>query len=526
MKFSFNDRSGITKSVPTLKNIYEDRSVVLGLFFILTLCAGIRIWFWHSTHLILEDSLITFRYAENIAAGNGFVYNVNEHVLGTTTPLWTLILAAAKWIGANLLSISAMLGIIFDLTTCFLIILLLLSTAKHTALFFGLLFSASPVIVPITVSGMETSLLLLCMTIALFGYVKKNIFFGIGLALTILTRIDGVLFVGVFLTTSFLEDKKWTVKQIVAIFLLLLPWYLFSLYYFGGILPQSLIAKRAVYQPDIGVSAASFLSYFTPLYESHPIKIIVKSMVFIFMGIGFVVLIKRKSFFLPVGIYGALYSCAFILSGTIIFTWYLVPAVFVSCIIISFAVNWCLTLLHQRISNNIFKICSLWFLVVVMLTGNLFLIRERVLKYSQLQDFEQDVRQKIGLWVKNNTQPGATIFLEPIGYIGYFAGPAVNVRDEIGLVAPAVATLREAKKDWYVASIQLLNPDLIIQYADAIEKNKAEGTKTELFTTESEKSWFFSHYHVVTIVEATKSFPMIEQKEKRFIIFKRTDSVL
>lgn len=40
----------------------------------------------------IDDSYITFRYARNILAGNGFVYNPGEHVLGTTTPLYTILL--------------------------------------------------------------------------------------------------------------------------------------------------------------------------------------------------------------------------------------------------------------------------------------------------------------------------------------------------------------------------------------------------------------------------------------------------
>ena len=40
-----------------------------------------------------DDSYITFRYSLNLAAGHGFVFNVGDPVLGTTTPLWTLVLA-------------------------------------------------------------------------------------------------------------------------------------------------------------------------------------------------------------------------------------------------------------------------------------------------------------------------------------------------------------------------------------------------------------------------------------------------
>ena len=41
----------------------------------------------------IDDAYITYRYARNILAGLGFGYNPGEQVLGTTTPLYTLLLA-------------------------------------------------------------------------------------------------------------------------------------------------------------------------------------------------------------------------------------------------------------------------------------------------------------------------------------------------------------------------------------------------------------------------------------------------
>ncbi|HEC35405.1 MAG TPA: hypothetical protein ENI39_02600, partial [Anaerolineae bacterium] len=41
----------------------------------------------------VDDAYITFRYARNLVEGRGFVYNLGERVLGTTTPLYTLLLS-------------------------------------------------------------------------------------------------------------------------------------------------------------------------------------------------------------------------------------------------------------------------------------------------------------------------------------------------------------------------------------------------------------------------------------------------
>ena len=45
-----------------------------------------------SAGLANDDAFITYRYARNIASGQGFVFNPGERLLGTTTPLYTLSL--------------------------------------------------------------------------------------------------------------------------------------------------------------------------------------------------------------------------------------------------------------------------------------------------------------------------------------------------------------------------------------------------------------------------------------------------
>ncbi|MBC7811790.1 MAG: hypothetical protein H7175_11615, partial [Burkholderiales bacterium] len=42
-----------------------------------------------------DDAYITYRYAANLARGEGLVYNPGQHVLGTTTPGYAALLGAA-----------------------------------------------------------------------------------------------------------------------------------------------------------------------------------------------------------------------------------------------------------------------------------------------------------------------------------------------------------------------------------------------------------------------------------------------
>ena len=47
----------------------------------------------------IDDAYITFRYARNLADGLGLVYNPGEWVLGTTAPLWAIVLAGGYRLG-------------------------------------------------------------------------------------------------------------------------------------------------------------------------------------------------------------------------------------------------------------------------------------------------------------------------------------------------------------------------------------------------------------------------------------------
>ncbi len=91
-----------------------DRSLNVLLLVILVAALIARLTLLYSTHRTAEDFYITLRYAENIAHGNGFVYNLAHHVLGTTTPLYTLFLALAEAVGLNATICGQLLNIAAD----------------------------------------------------------------------------------------------------------------------------------------------------------------------------------------------------------------------------------------------------------------------------------------------------------------------------------------------------------------------------------------------------------------------------
>jgi len=117
---------------------------------------------------IYDDAFVTFRYAANLAAGNGFVYSIGERMLGTTSPLWGLILTPLAWAHV---SPSAVVPILDALLDCVVALLVLMHGRRHhwmlPAVLFAVMFVGDPNMVRISVGGMETSLLLVLNVAAL-----------------------------------------------------------------------------------------------------------------------------------------------------------------------------------------------------------------------------------------------------------------------------------------------------------------------------------------------------------------------
>jgi arabinofuranosyltransferase len=69
---------------------------------------------WRATSygLLADDAFITFRYADHLAHGLGLSYNAGERVEGTSSLLWTLLLAAGSRMGLAPPDLAPVLGVV------------------------------------------------------------------------------------------------------------------------------------------------------------------------------------------------------------------------------------------------------------------------------------------------------------------------------------------------------------------------------------------------------------------------------
>jgi len=160
----------------------------------------------HALYLacVAEDAYITFRFAENLVAGHGFVWNVGEPpVEGYTNFLWLLVCAAVLALGIDLPATSQLLGLAAGLSTLVYVYraALMLGGEARSALLPALALACSGPFAAWATSGMETSIFTLFATAALFhaarfacdGDPSQLRLTLVALVLATLTRPEGLL---------------------------------------------------------------------------------------------------------------------------------------------------------------------------------------------------------------------------------------------------------------------------------------------------------------------------------------------
>jgi len=288
----------------------------------------------------IDDAFITFRYARNLLAGAGFVYNAGERVLGTTTPLYTLLMAALAGMSGspNYPWLALVVNALADALTCLILIRLgeRLSGRRTVGWAAGLLWAVSSMSVTFAIGGMETSVFILLLVLSadlyLAGRTRWAAFVS---ALMLLTRPDGVLFAGPLILDLIWRRAREQPRNVpwaeAAIFLLTLaPWAIFATLYFGSPIPHTVAAKSLAYRLPPGAGLVRLIQHYgTPFFENLVFGNIWPMIGFILYLItslvGGVAAVRRNARAWPVALYPWLYFVTFAAPNELIFRWYLAP---------------------------------------------------------------------------------------------------------------------------------------------------------------------------------------------------------
>ncbi|RRR74184.1 MAG: hypothetical protein EI684_07595 [Candidatus Viridilinea halotolerans] len=218
-----------------------------------------------------DDVFISFRYAQNLVAGNGLVYNPGEYVEGYTNFLYTMLAALLLSVGADPVAWTYRSGVGFALGLLLLTYLLAKRLiGPRWAFVAALLVATSQSLLLHTArgGGLETGLfaLLLLLAVAIYvawleggcGFGALGSSLGVVLALATLTRPEGLLLLGITGLHYLIYDMDgdvlrqpwaWMQRKLGALIfvlpylLLIVPFFLWRYNYYGDLLPNTFYAK-------------------------------------------------------------------------------------------------------------------------------------------------------------------------------------------------------------------------------------------------------------------------------------------
>ncbi|MCC7358792.1 MAG: hypothetical protein IT317_04915 [Anaerolineales bacterium] len=235
------------------------------------LLAGVLFLLWlrfYQPPNTVDDAYITFRYARNIATGVGFVYNPGEHVLGTTTPAYALLLAAAAWLSgiADYPWLALVVNALINALTFAVIVRLTYRLTGRLGLGLGaaLLFSIEGRGLDFSTAGMEAGFnQLAVLSTFLLLFERRTRWAAVMLGLAVLIRPDGInlaaAFFGVLGLEKLRRPRQWPWVEAALFAAVVAPWLIFATLYFGNFIPQSILAKSELYRTPALMALRAFL---------------------------------------------------------------------------------------------------------------------------------------------------------------------------------------------------------------------------------------------------------------------------
>lgn len=232
-------------------NLYRAKFITLVLFVcIITALA------WQS-----DDAYHAYVMAKNLVLGNGFVYNIGERATASSCPLFTLIIAAGYFVFRKMFLVSLLICVIFSSLAYHIVLKYFCKSAKQVYFAFLVLIS-SACFISYTTSGLENCLLFFLAALFMKTYflsekygVKELLIMAILVALIATTRMDAVLLVVPMVLYAYLmkRDNVSFIKAVGIGILGLLPfivWELFSLFYYGFLVPNTAFVKLGTGIPE------------------------------------------------------------------------------------------------------------------------------------------------------------------------------------------------------------------------------------------------------------------------------------
>jgi hypothetical protein len=492
----------VRRSLEDVFACLRQRSLVRDLS--LVAAVVLPIYFTLDTGLIWEDFLITYRFSENLAQGHGLVYNLGERVQGFTSPLNTLlpalfaaVLRSKDFVGPlwgyRIVSLAGLFCGIAAVTGLFT----RPGTSPGLRVMIGALFPVVAVLeiktTAFAMSGQEAGLMIgflgTAFALAVLGWTRHWALGGLLWAGLMYTRPDGwaEITAVALAALAFPSEPRRALgpallKSAGVCGLCYLPWLLFTWSYYGSPIPHTIIAKYipggfrsrifdawAPLQAAFAKAPATLCAVFAPIYDWHiigpggwpkPLHDVITSLELVAVLYWAVPSHDRLG---RMASFAACLLFAYLLWANLVAAfapWYFPPLAFLSLLALVSAI----ATLAGTVRAALLRAAA----GVLMMAG-LLLVLGFIFSHSlEPLWLKQDVverrnRQPIGLWLGEHVPAGERVYLEPLGYIGYYS--RCRMVDWPGLVSPAVVAVRRktgrTDYDW-ADPVAALRPEWLV----------------------------------------------------------------
>ncbi|MBF6025977.1 hypothetical protein [Lysobacter niastensis] len=422
--------SSASQYTPSALRHYVRENPLLIAFAVLAVV--LRIAHWAYTGRIWEDALITLTPAENFWDGMGFTHHPSEpRVHSFTSPISVLIPLVGVLFGNGLLALrlTALAGSVAAIYFAYSIgrklefgkpaqvLLLGYLAVDQLQIFFGM-------------SGMETQVVTAILLAGVyFLFAERWIALGVACGLALLSRPEFQAFVALVGLWLLIFRRDALVRVIAAALAIVLPWAIFAISYFGSIVPNTIRAKTwggriSLFDHTIDAMTQYFLEswkHMAPFLEwsitnTAPVPraliVAVTLTVLALAVIGMILVLARRNTKMMVVVATVLVFIGYKTVATLnpYYMWYLPPFIALLFLIAAFGLN--------AIQGRAQKVAAALAAALVLAYG----IHVPYTFYTDriVQDeIEIAVRQRVGKRLNELMGPNDSVFLEPLGYMGY-----------------------------------------------------------------------------------------------------------
>jgi hypothetical protein len=434
--------------------------------------------------ILMDDAFISFRYAQNLAAGSGLVFNIGERVEGYTNFLWTTLLAVCASLGFDLVPASKVLAALAA-AGCLLIMFqlgkLLFKPQPRSTLYIALpllLYAAMGSQARYIVSGMETLLFAFFLCLGVYFYVssKRPLITGAIYALCAMTRPEGVMyFTLVFGFTVLMQipfvkrlpflssaqninplptyARRESILFLLGFLLPFLTYFLWRYDYYGYILPNTFYVKASDFQWARIGRGWDFLLQLVSWWSLGPILVLA--------FFALLSQVNRRIWLLFWVLIGAT-AAYFVYVGGDFIVWFgprfLMPVLPFILLLSSAGLVWLGNLRFIPSRSSVWIQIGISAILLINAYGYAWPAR-----YFNPTNFTAQMQgwTEMGRWIKDNTPSNTTLATDAAGLIPYYSNRYTI--DMFGLTDEHIAHLPVSARQGSVVAHEKFDPQYVLR---------------------------------------------------------------